>query len=137
MGTSLTAKHGTTFPMSPTPLATPLIPSAPSVVMRDSVQGVAARASARGGILTGYLPIAQAKMGCAEVWGQGPSLWLPVVEALGFTVQLAVYPASPWRSFMESYYTSVRFLEHAAPLQQHLQFSLWMGLRSHLRTQTF
>jgi hypothetical protein len=79
--------------------------------MRDGVLGVLARALARDGVLTGYVSLSRARLGCAEVWGQGPSLWLPVVEALGFTVLLAVFPASPWRRCMESYYTNTRFLE--------------------------
>jgi hypothetical protein len=105
----LTVKDDSTLHLSPSLLADP--PCAPALLpaLRSGVAEVIDRLSARDGVLTGYVPFASPQLGCAEVWGSGPSLWLPVAEALGFTVRLEVYPDGAWRDCMTSFYPSVRF----------------------------
>lgn len=108
----LTVKDDSTFHHSPSLLATQSAAPAPGPALRSGVAEVIHRASARDGVLTGFVPFSAPRLGCAEVWGAGPSLWLPVAEALGFSVELAVYPDGAWRDSMAAFYSSVQFLSH-------------------------
>jgi hypothetical protein len=100
----LTVKEDSHLQDSPSPLATPLSS------LRSGVLSIRSSAAACDGVLIGFVPFASARLGCAEVWGSGPSLWLPVAEALGFTVRLAVYSDRAWRDCMASFYSTTRFL---------------------------
>jgi hypothetical protein len=107
----LTVKEDSHLQDSPSPLATPF-PTTSLASLRSGVLSARSSTAACDGVLTGFVPFASAsaRLGCAEVWGSGPSLWLPVAQALGFTVKLAVYPDGAWWDCMASFYSTTHFL---------------------------
>lgn len=88
-----------------TPLTTPLTPS--RFLSRLGVSGVDSDPASLNGVLVGSAPLVRPPLGCCAIWGCRPSLWLPVVQALGFRISELWFPPSPFSDFCDQHWVSL------------------------------
>ncbi len=92
--------------------------------LQTGLQAITSRPYAANGVMEGVIPLRRDPVGTCEIWGCRPSLWLPVVETLGFTVTSLRFPSSPeFVDVMRRLYPSLDFKGRRRVVQPAVVFT--------------